>query len=133
MGGQTVDIGLIAAAAAALLARSAGEEFAREGGRATWERLRELLGSVRRTLSGDARGAAILAAAESEPQDESAVEDLAEELQERARGDESFASTLAELVRASHENPRTSHIAVDGQAQVGKIVTMGNVQGNVTF
>ncbi|MFF9114030.1 hypothetical protein ACF09Y_00145 [Streptomyces massasporeus] len=133
VGGRTVDVGLIAAGVAALLAKSAGEEFARESGRAAWERMRGLLQSVRSTLAGDARGAAVLAAADVDPQNEQALGDLAGELRQRALEDEAFASILAEIVRASHENPRTGHITVEGQAQVGKIVSMGNVQGNVTF
>ncbi|WP_298562493.1 hypothetical protein [Streptomyces luteogriseus] len=128
-----MDVGLIAAGVAALLAQSAGEEFARESGRAAWERIRGLLQSVRATLAGDARGAAVLAAADVDPQNESALQDLAGELQQRARADEAFASLLAEIVRVSRENPRAGHITVEGQAQVGKIVSMGNVQGNVTF
>ncbi|MFD9936450.1 hypothetical protein ACFWZ6_25345 [Streptomyces massasporeus] len=68
-----------------------------------------------------------------DPENESALQDLARELQERARADEAFASLLAEIVRISRENARAGHITVEGQAQVGKIVSMGNVQGNVTF
>ncbi|MGW6641307.1 hypothetical protein [Streptomyces iakyrus] len=131
--GAEVDVGLVAAGVAALLAKSAGEEFARESGRATWERMRELLQSVRRTLSGDAGGTAALAAAEADPQNETALVNLTGELQQMALEDESFASTLAEIIRASREDPRANHITVEGQAQVGKIVSMGNIQGNVTF
>ncbi|MET7569326.1 hypothetical protein ABZT04_12580 [Streptomyces sp. NPDC005492] len=128
-----MEVDLIAAGVAALLAKSAGEEFARESGKATWERVRELLQSVRRRLSEDTRGTAALAAAESDPQNESVLEDLAGELQQRAREDESFASILAEITRTSRENPGVGNITVEGQAQVGKIVSMGNVHGDVTF
>jgi hypothetical protein len=128
-----LDPTLVAAGAAALLAGKAGESFATEAGKAAWERVRRLLASIRPGHAAHDDAAVVLAEAEADPGNPDTLRALALALQARADDDPPFAAELAELVRLAEGEPRVNSIMVGGRAIVGKIVTIGHVEGDVSF
>ena len=128
-----MDLGLIAAGAAALLASKAGESFAAELGKASWERVTHLVQSIRRSLVDEPTGATALAEADADPENDAALGRLAAILAARAEDDSAFAAEMVDLVQAAEQERWGSRIVVAGQARVGKIVTIGNIDGDVSF
>lgn len=128
-----MDPGMIAAAAAALLANKTGEGFATEAGKAAWQHMRDLLRSFRRTYPQGPDPAAALAQAEADPGNADKVRQFALILQACADAHPPFASGLDGFVEAARQERRASSIVVTGQATVGKIAVIGDVTGDVSF
>lgn len=119
----------------AALVVKALEQVASEGGRAAWAGLSRLVGAVRARFAGDDSARAALEAAEAAPADEAATRQLATEIDRVAAQDTSFRATLADLVREAQGDRVVGEFVtqVSGNAQVDKIVNIGDVTGNVSF
>jgi hypothetical protein len=119
----------------AALVVKALDSLASEGGRAAWAGLSRLVGAVRARFAGDDAAQAALTAAEAAPTDETRTRELAGEIDRVAAQDTAFRTTLAELVREAEGDKVVGGFVtkVSGNAQVDKIVNIGDVTGNVSF
>jgi hypothetical protein len=120
---------------ATLLASKAVEALGGKVGEGLWAGIGRLAGLVREKLGGDSAGAAALERLEANPQDRTAVERLAGELDRHAAADPDFHQQLTALVEEARRDPKAGQFVTNvyGNAQVGKLVNIGDVQGNVSF
>jgi hypothetical protein len=126
-----MDVGAIAAGAAALLAAPAATAAAGEAGKSLWA---SLVAVVRRKFTGDHAAAAVVerVVAEPTPANQAAVAAL---LEERASHDEGFARELGRLLDAARSLPKLSQVMVNvsGNATVGKQANVGTNLGDINL
>jgi uncharacterized membrane protein YebE (DUF533 family) len=125
----------VASAAAVLLATKGGATLAEQAGKAAWAGLGRLAALVRNRFAGDPQAEAMLEAAQAQPDDEGRVRRLAELLAEHGERDAGFLATLSELVAEARTDPMVGPtvVQVNDFASIGKVVTIGTVQGDVSF
>lgn len=124
----------ISITAAALVAKAL-DEFATEAGRRTWAGLGKLVALVRSRFTGDGDAAATLTEAEDAPGDQERVDALAASIDRHLSADPGFHAAVSELVREAEGDPMVGTFVtkVSGNAQVGKVVNISEVHGNVSF
>jgi hypothetical protein len=127
-----MDIEVIAASAASLLASKAGETFAVEAAKQAWDKLRRIM-SRSDDPGLDKEMAGALVTAEAAPDDDEAVYQLTRALRKQAELRPDFRAALENLVELAKTDHAGMQILVGGKARVGKITRIGNVQGNVSF
>src|SRR5439155_27284948 len=117
-----MDAGVIAVAAATLLATKVGEGFAGEAGKSAWGGLKRLSGLVRSTFAGDPEAEAALDSLEAGPPDEARLRAVARSLHDHAERDEAFRAELEALVAAAKQDRSTAKALTEifGNARVGK-------------
>ncbi|SNY76860.1 hypothetical protein SAMN04244553_0842 [Nocardia amikacinitolerans] len=120
---------------AAALVVKALDEFATETGRRTWAGLGKLVELIRSKFAGDDEAAATLAEAEGVPADPERVDALASSIDRHVQTDPAFRAAVTELVRTAEGDPMVGSIVtkVSGSAQVGKLVNISEVRGDVSF
>ncbi|HEX6519488.1 MAG TPA: hypothetical protein VF070_05655 [Streptosporangiaceae bacterium] len=120
---------------ATLIATYAAQAFGGQLGQAAASGLKNLVGLVRRKLTGNDHAQTVLAAAVESAQGPAGADALAEPLDAVLKNDEEFRSQLEELVNALRSDPEIGRFVttVSGNAQVGKITNIGTVTGDVTF
>ncbi len=112
-----MDPSVLAVAAASLLATKLGEGFAGEAGKSAWDAAKRLFGLVQSKFE-DAR-----------------IRAIAEALQNHAERDQAFYGELEALVVAAEQVQSTAKALTQiyGSARVGKVATIGDVHGDVSF
>jgi hypothetical protein len=124
-----MDIGMIAAGAAALLAAPAAAGAAGEAGKSLWV---SLMAVVRKKFAGDHEATAVIErmVGEPTPAHQAAVAVL---LKERADQDDTFAGELGRLVEAARALPDVSQVIVNvsGNATLGRQVNVGTNIGDI--
>ena len=120
---------------ATLIATYAAQAFGGQLGQAAASGLKNLVGLVRRKLTGNDPAQAVLAAAVESAQGPAGADALADPLDAALKSDEEFRSQLEELVNALRSDPEIGRFVttVSGNAQVSKITNIGTVTGDVTF
>jgi hypothetical protein len=120
---------------ATLVASKAAEGFGAHLGGDTASALERLVASVRGRLRGNARAEGALARVEEQPRERGRIVALAELLDELLGGDRQFQDEMAELVRLVRADEGLARILVQitGNAQVGKVVNIDEVHGDVIF
>jgi|SRR5580658_350719 hypothetical protein len=124
-----------AAGVAALIAAKAVAGFGEQLGNDTASSLERLIASVRRRFRGDAHAEQALERVDDEPGDRAATAELATVLDQYMQADEGFRADIAELLRTTRPNQELSQflVQITGNAEVGKIVNIGEVHGNLSF
>ncbi|MGW4364107.1 hypothetical protein ACWEKT_00560 [Nocardia takedensis] len=124
----------ISITAAALIVKAL-DEFATEAGRRTWAGLGKLVTLIRSKFSGDEEATASLAEAQAAPADPAAAEALAASIDRHVQTDPGFHAAVSELLRDAEGDPLVGSIVtkVSGNAQVGKLVNITEVHGDVSF
>jgi hypothetical protein len=120
---------------AAALVTAALQAFATEAGQGAWSGLNRLVKLIRTKLAGDDAGSRALEEAEANPGDEVRTRELAVAINRHASTDASFREQLGELLRDAQADPIVGQFVttVSGNAEVGKIVNIRDVTGNVSF
>jgi hypothetical protein len=120
---------------AAALVTAALQAFATEAGQGAWSGLNRLVKLIRTKLAGDDAGSRALEEAEANPGDEVRTRELAVAINRHASTDASFREHLGELLRDAQADPIVGQFVttVSGNAEVGKIVNIRDVTGNVSF
>jgi len=120
---------------AAALVATALQAFATEAGQGAWSGLSRLVKLIRAKLAGDKAGNKALDQVQANPADEARTRDLAAAIDRHASADASFRESLAGLLREAQGDPIIGQFVttVSGNAQVGKIVNIRDVTGNVSF
>jgi len=120
---------------AAALVATALQAFATEAGQGAWSGLSRLVKLIRAKLAGDEAGNKALDQVQANPADEARTRDLAAAIDRHASADASFRESLAGLLREAQGDPIIGQFVttVSGNAQVGKIVNIRDVTGNVSF
>jgi hypothetical protein len=134
-GGSGVDGSVVAIAAASLLAARLGEGFAGEAGKSAWGAAKRLAELVRSKFAGDPDAMTALDGLQTGPPDPARIRAVAEALQNHAERDETFRAALRALVAEAegHGSGPTALTEISGNARVGKVATIGDVQGDVSF
>jgi hypothetical protein len=130
-----MDVASIAAAAAGLIAYKAGESASAEAGKSAWRGMGRLFELMRAQLFHQPDAMATIEKLQTDPHDQTKLQEAAETLQRVAEMDDAFAETLEALVLDAQKNEAVGHVVNQafGQAQVRKIVTFRDVHGDVTF
>ena len=130
-----MDPNVVAVAAASLLATKLGEGFAGEAGKSAWGAAKRLFGLVQSKFEDDPEATAALEDLQAEPPDESRIRAVAEALRDQAERDERFRAELEALVAAAEQDQSRPEALTQifGNARVGKVVTIGDVHGDVSF
>jgi hypothetical protein len=130
-----MDPGTIALAVASLLATRAAEAAAGEAGKGAWTAVMRVADTVRSKFAGDRDATEALDRLEAKPSSHGRAQELAEIIEARLEADPEFASDLARLIEEAKGNPRLSPIVtvIQGNAQVGKVTTIGSVTGDLQF
>jgi ApbE superfamily uncharacterized protein (UPF0280 family) len=124
----------ISVTAAALIVKVL-DQFAADAGKHAWSGFTKLMNLVRQKFSGDPTATTALAAAQAAPADQQRVDELTASIDKYVRDDPQFKSALAELVKEAESDPTIGEFVteVSGNAQVGKIVNINEVKGDVSF
>jgi hypothetical protein len=128
-----MDIELIAAGAAGLLAAQAAGSFASEAGKSAWavtNRLARLLWSK---SERDSQLHTAIERVQAEPNNQLHVAHLARNIERLAANDDDFLPDLAAIMIEARDDPAVGSILVSGNARVGKISTFRDVHGDVQF
>ncbi|MFI7114481.1 hypothetical protein ACIBK9_49790 [Nonomuraea sp. NPDC050227] len=106
-----------------------------EMGRETWNGMKRLVELVRDRLSGDDSAQEVISGVEAGNDVPEAARSLAEVLDRHAASDPAFRRTLAELIGEGMADPAAGRMVTQiyGNAEVGKVVTIGTVTGDVSF
>ncbi|MCK9922391.1 hypothetical protein MXD61_10965 [Frankia sp. AgPm24] len=122
-------------AVAALLATRATEAFGAGAGRGAWDFVRRLADLVRDRLGSDPGAAAALEELRAGPSDPARIRALAGFVQHYADDDPDFSDQLERLVREGSRDPVAGRFVteVTGNASIGKLVNIAEVQGDVNF
>lgn len=120
---------------AAALVAAALQAFATEAGQGAWSGLSRLVKLIRTKLAGDEAGSTALEQVQANPADEARTRELAAAIDRHVGADASFRESLAGLLREAQQDPIVGQFVttVSGNAQVGKIVNVRDVTGNVSF
>jgi LDH2 family malate/lactate/ureidoglycolate dehydrogenase len=120
---------------AAALVATAVQAFATEAGQSAWSGLSRLVKLIRTKLVGDDAGNRALEEVQANPGDEIRTRELASAIDRHVGADASFREQLAQLLREAQADPIVGQFVttVSGNAQVGKIVNIRDVTGNVSF
>ena len=120
---------------AAALVATALQAFATQAGQGAWSGLSRLVNLIRAKLAGDEAGNKALDQVQASPADEARTRELAAAIDRHASADASFRESLAGLLREAQADPIIGQFVttVSGNAEVGKIVNIGDVTGNVSF
>ena len=130
-----MDASVVAVAAASLLATKLGEGFAREAGKSAWGAAKGLFVLVRSKFASDSEATAALEDLQAGPPDQARIRAVAEALQAHAERDEAFRGGLETLVVEAEQAQSTAKALtqISGNARVGKVATIGDVRGDVSF
>ena len=130
-----MDGSVVAVAAASLLATKLGEGFAGEAGKSAWDAAKRLFGLVQSKFEDDPEATAALEGLQAEPPDQSHIRAVAEALQNHAERDRAFRAELETLVVEAEQARSTAKALtqISGNARVGKVATIGDVRGDVSF
>lgn len=124
----------ISITAAALVAKAL-DEFATEAGKRAWAGLGKLVALVKSKFTGDDEAAATLAGAEDTAGDQARVDALAASIDRHVSADPAFHAAVSKLVREAEGDPMVGTFVtkISGNAQVGKVVNISDVHGDVSF
>jgi len=128
-----MDIELIAAGAAGLLAAQAAGSFASEAGKSAWAVTSRLARLVWSKSESDPQLHAAIERVQAEPNDQLHVAALARSIERLAANDDDFLPDLTALMIEAQDDPVAGSILVSGNARVGKISTFRDVHGDVQF
>ena len=130
-----MDPNVVAVAAASLLATKLGEGFAGEAGKSAWDAAKRISGLVRSKFADDSEATAALEDLQAGPPDQSRIQAVAEALHGHAERDEMFCAELEALVIVAEQVQSTAKplTQISGSARVGKVATIGDVHGDVSF
>jgi hypothetical protein len=125
----------LALTAATLLTTRALEGLGGEAGKSAWLGVQRLARAVREKLANDPDGESVLEHARTIPQDQALILRLAQVLDRHLSEDTAFHATLTGFVADMRRNPVAGQFVtqISDSAQVGKVVQIGNVEGDVTF
>jgi MoxR-like ATPase len=125
----------MAVAVAALIAKQAAESLGSETGKSTWTAVTRLATLVRRKLSSSPSGTIALNRLDAAPQDQAAIEALAEAVREHSREDIAFHEELVRFLAELTNHPVVGYFVtqVSGEAHVGKLVQIDVVHGDVSL
>ena len=121
-----MDPNVVAVAAASLLATKLGEGFAGEAGKSAWDAAKRISGLVRSKFADDSEATAALEDLQAGPPDQSRIQAVADEM---------FCAELEALVIVAEQVQSTAKALtqISGSARVGKVATIGDVHGDVSF
>lgn len=125
----------IAIAAATLAAKWAAESFVKEAAKSAFASLKPVYDWIVVNLKGKPAAENVLDKLAMQPNDATAIEALARIVDEAIQKDPALKSNLEALLERAKQDDATQSFVVqvfDG-ANVGKIVTIGTVNGNVTI
>jgi hypothetical protein len=130
-----MDPATIALTVAGLLATKAAEAAADQAGKGAWGALTRLAEAVRARFGGDPEVTQTLDRLDAKPTSQVPTQELAEVLQPRLAADPEYTAELARLVDQAKTDPRVGTLVtlIQGNAQVGKVTTIGSVTGDVHF
>jgi hypothetical protein len=119
---------------AALLAKTL-DQFAGEAGKGAWSGIGRLVGLIRSHFADDNAAEAALAQVEATPASPEGAENLAQALDRHAAEDPAFREALRAYIREAQQDPATASFVteISGNAQVGKLVNIDRVDGDVSF
>lgn len=119
----------------AALVVKALDQFATDAGKHAWSGLTKLVDVVKSRFAGDEPANAALDSARATPDDEGSVRALANAVDRYVREDPQFRSTVTELARRAEADPMigTFVVEVRDNAQIGKLVNITEVHGDVNF
>jgi Lhr-like helicase len=126
----------IAGSVVALLAPylvKAGESAAQEMGKTGFGKVKAIYQAISQKFSRDDYGQQALKRLEEKPLDEKRQRALIDLLEEKVTEDPEFAKKLAALVENVTEGKPTNQFVTQIFGPVGKNVTIGDVQGNVSI
>ena len=126
---------VVAVAAASLLATKVSEGFAGEAGKSAWDAAKKLSALIRSKFAGDSEATTALEDLQAGPPDQARIRAVAEALRDQAERDERFRAELEALVAAAEQDQSRPEALTQifGNARVGKVVTIGDVHGDVSF
>jgi tetratricopeptide (TPR) repeat protein len=124
-----------ATTAAALLATDALQAASGQADQPAWAGMSRLAALVRDRVRGHRQAEAALTLLKQHPQNADRVRELSELLAAFAAQDAAFQRDLTGLVAEAKQDPAIGAFAtqVDGQARVGSIINLAQVQGGVHF
>jgi Lhr-like helicase len=126
----------IAGSVVALLAPylvKAGESAAQEMGKTGFGKVKAIYQAIAQKFSRDNYGQQALKRLEEKPLDEKRQRALIDLLEEKVTEDPEFAKKLAALVENVTEGKPTNQFVTQIFGTVGKNVTIGDVQGNISI
>ncbi|MFF5155519.1 hypothetical protein ACFY3N_04470 [Streptomyces sp. NPDC000348] len=120
---------------AVLLAKGAVEQTGALAGGAICTLAGKLMKLVGKRFTGDPDASRALDSARRHPEDPREVGVLASHLERHLRDDGEFARVLQDALAAAKQDPETRQVVmtVQDNASVGKMTTIGTVQGDVSF
>ena len=110
--------------------------FIAEAGSATWRTTTRIAEFLRRKFRGDQPALNALQRCEDEPSSTSVQDDLRSTLDRYLNSDSQFRSELLSVLESqgySQNDVLNNRVTVTDQANVGKIVQIKSVQGDVSF
>ena len=130
-----MDASVVAVAAASLLATRVGEGFAGEAGKSAWDAAKRLSALVRSKFAGDLEATAAFEDLQAGPPDQARSRAVAGALRDHAERDEVFRAELEALVIAAEQDRSTATALTQifGNARVGKVATISDLHGDVSF
>ncbi|MFG2143639.1 hypothetical protein [Streptomyces sp. NPDC048696] len=120
---------------AALLALKFSESLGNRLGEASGAMLGRLASFVKERLHAHDRARRAVERLEAAPEGETERQDAARELQQVLAQEPDLRAKVAEFLAETQDEPemRRFLVQVSGQAKVGKIVQLGDVQGDISF
>jgi hypothetical protein len=114
--------------------RNAGEEFAGKAGEAAWNALGKIASLTRaKFLKSSPEGTAALESLTAAPTASGKVAELAVRVRAAIESDPEFAAELAKLVRVAQEAGADSIFNTTIHGNVGKLVQIGEIHGDLKF
>jgi hypothetical protein len=130
-----MDPAMISLTVAGLLAEKTLEAAGDKAGEGALVALGRIAETIRSRFRGDQEVTETLDRLEANPKSQARTAELAEVLQPRLEADPQLVAELARLVEQAKADPTAGPIAtvIQGNAQVGKVTTIGSVTGDIHF